>query len=263
MIFFKYQGTGNDFVVVNNLERKIALSTADIRWLCDRKFGIGSDGLVLIEPHSEYDFNMIFYNPDGSKSFCGNGSRCAVAFARDENMIGQECTFMAIDGVHQGQFENDFVHISIRNPTEIEQFNEESCFIHTGSPHHVEYRDELESFDFLAQASNIRYSDRYLPGGSNVNFIKDLGEASLEMRTYERGVEAETLSCGSGVTAAALAHHKRYGARNGNWSIQVNTKGGKLMVQFDFNQSGYNDIWLKGPAKRVFTGEIILPHSLP
>lgn len=258
MRFYKYQGTGNDFILINNMNGQLALSTADIQWLCDRKFGIGSDGLILLEQHPEMDFDMLFYNPDGSKSFCGNGSRCAVAFARDQDIIDEKtsCSFWAIDGAHRAWLYANSIRIEMRKLQQLEAVNNDAYFIHTGSPHYVLRKEDLDLPDFHTLASNIRYDVAFAPDGTNVNFICPIDENLLQMRTYERGVEAETLSCGTGVTAAAIALHQLQNQGEGNFLIQVETKGGLLQVGFDYSKNSYENIFLEGPAKMVYSGEV-------
>jgi diaminopimelate epimerase len=258
MKFFKYQGTGNDFILINNMKGKLELSTSDVQWLCDRKFGIGSDGLILLEQHPEMDFDMLFYNPDGSKSFCGNGSRCAVAFARDQGILGGKtsCSFMAIDGAHRAWIKPNSIRIEMRKLQQLKQLKDGALFIHTGSPHYVAQKADLDMADFQAIASAIRYDEAFEPAGTNVNFIWPTSENSLKMRTYERGVEAETLSCGTGVTAAAIALHQFRQLAQGNHLIMVETRGGTLQVGFNYSDQSFENIFLEGPAEMVYSGEV-------
>jgi diaminopimelate epimerase len=257
--FFKYHGTGNDFVLVDARSGESHLEHAQIVTLCDRHFGIGSDGLILIKNHADEDFEMVFYNPDGSQSFCGNGSRCAVAFARHLGMISNHGSFKAIDGVHlfmihdSGLMEKPEIHIRMRNVDALERCGED-LVINTGSPHYIVRCENLTQLDIVPAAHAIRYNERFASEGINVNFVR-YGKGELWMRTYERGVEAETLSCGTGVTAAAisLAH-----CDHTLTEIRVHTAGGVLNVKLSHTHGGFNDIWLCGPAEKVFEGVIVL-----
>jgi diaminopimelate epimerase len=250
--FTKYQGTGNDFILVNNISGSIKLTSEQIKDLCDRKFGIGSDGLILIEPSEKAQFYVNFYNPDGSVSFCGNGSRCALHFAFAENICGAVATFDAVDGLHSGSVSVNEVEISMRDVHEIEE-RDNGLFLQTGSPHLIVLVDDVEKVDLIPMARNIRYSAKYKEQGINVNVVHQINKDEIQMRTYERGVEDETLSCGTGVTAAALS----VALENENQhEIHVHTRGGDLSVRFDPTEDGgFEGIWLKGPVARVFTGE--------
>lgn len=252
--FYKYQGTGNDFVMVDN--RFGVFDTNDlalVRHFCDRRFGIGADGLIAIQPEKSHDFEMVYFNSDGSKSFCGNGSRCAVAFAFYLGMISKECRFLAIDGTHSGRvLEDGRISISVRDvqPTEIEA---DHHFIHTGSPHYIRYVKGLEDFPVVEEARKIRYNERFKTEGTNVNFVEELHDG-IAVRTYERGVEDETLSCGSGVTACAISFAL---LKNLDHHCFIKTKGGDLEVSFQREQNNsFKNIMLTGPADFVFKGEI-------
>ncbi|MFL2571114.1 MAG: diaminopimelate epimerase [Parvicellaceae bacterium] len=204
--FYKYQGTGNDFIIIDDRDNAIELTKTVIGKLANRKFGIGADGVILIRDHDEFDFEMIFYNPDGTQSFCGNGSRCAVLFAYHMGMVGKQVKFLSTDGIHKAIVISDsLVEIDMIGNIKVENLGDGSAFSNTGSPHYVQYKDNLDELDFIDLARNIRYSDAYKLNGVNVNFIHSQNDG-LFVRTYERGVEAETLSCGTGVTAAALVH---------------------------------------------------------
>lgn len=254
--FRKYQGTGNDFVLIDNRSKYFDHSNLEaVRYICHRKFGIGSDGLILIENHSEYDFNMVFFNPDGSQSFCGNGSRCAVQFAYDLGIIKQKHTeFISTDGWHEAYvLENNSVKLKMSNVSNINS-QLEFDFMNTGSPHYVAFKSNLNELDLIAEGSEIRYAKTYESiGGTNVNFIQEL-ENSFQVRTYERGVENETLSCGTGVTACALSIALKKGIKEGE--VRLETKGGLLSVTFKKGATGFEDIWLQGPATFVFDGVI-------
>ncbi len=254
LAFFKYQGTGNDFIMLDNREGSITLTTEQIVHACDRKFGVGSDGLVLLESDSAEDFHMNFFNPDGSQSFCGNGSRCAVAFARRLGMVSNHGMFRAIDGVHAFTVNSDEIAIRMKDVEGVE-WNEGHCIIHTGSPHYIARNEHPEELDVIAEGRLIRYSDSFKKDGINVNFVR-FGDAELWMRTYERGVENETLSCGTGVTAAALSLASLQPEVR---AVRVHTRGGDLKVKLEPQaDGGYHDIWLCGPAQFVFQGVIEL-----
>jgi len=251
--FFKYQGTGNDFILVDNREGLIVLGKEQIARLCDRRFGIGSDGFILIERDIETHFHMNFFNPDGSQSFCGNGSRCAVAFFRSLGHADNHVTFRAIDGLHEAEITDQEVQILMRDVKEV-KLEEQGYFIHTGSPHLLCFKDNLDELNVVESARIVRYNDQWKKDGVNVNYIEVLAPGEITVRTYERGVEDETWSCGTGVTAAALAYHHAHGGFN---QVEVHTKGGRLSVRFEYSGDGrYTRIWLCGSAVFVFNGSI-------
>ncbi len=252
--FFKYQGTGNDFVMIDN--RKAVFpkdSQRQVASLCDRKFGIGADGLILLEQDDDFDFKMVYFNSDGKEgSMCGNGGRCLVAFAKELQLIDTVATFSAIDGVHLATIENDIISLKMQDVPEIAKKNNHS-FLNTGSPHHVQFVTDLENFNVAKEGAKLRFG-LYGKNGSNINFVKQLSPDSFSVRTYERGVEDETLSCGTGVTAVALvAHHLGISTKK---HIKIITLGGELAVKFDCTSEGYKNIYLIGPAKFVFKGII-------
>jgi len=251
--FSKYQGTGNDFVMIDN--RRGIFNHSDLELiarLCDRKFGIGSDGLILIEEHSKYDFEMIYINPDGSKSLCGNGSRCAVMFAHHLNMIEFETTFLTIEGPLHAIIENDLVHLRMPDVSNITTIKED-LFLHTGSPHYVRFVENVENYSVLETGKQIRESNEFAPEGTNVNFVQLKNKGEIFVRTYERGVENETLSCGTGVTASALA----FGKNLKKGKVKIMTLGGGLTVRFEQVQEGvFQNIYLIGPAEKVFDGSV-------
>lgn len=252
--FYKYQGTGNDFIIIDNRTGDYQLTTQQIVRLCDRKFGIGADGLILFQNDPESDFYMNFFNPDGSQSFCGNGSRCVVHFAKNLNLIGDQCQFSAIDGKHQSEIDNSVFRIRMRDVTGIKQLEQFAFYLNTGSPHYVEFVENLDEVSVFEEGRNIRYDAQFAPGGTNVNFVEIVSEGHIRVRTYERGVENETLSCGTGVTACALAYAYRYGVGK---KIRVTSLGGDLEVQFDSNlPSSFTNVWLCGPSQFVFEGNI-------
>lgn len=252
--FVKYQGAGNDFVMIDNRSGSCNnLSIDQIKRICDRRFGIGADGLIKINSWDLGDFECDYYNSDGSKSFCGNGARCAVAFARELGIHQKQYRFMAIDGEHIAYVENGQVHLKMNNVDQIE-FIGDDALLNTGSPHYIKWVDKLSNLNVNQEGQSIRYSDRFKQDGVNVNFIEDLKDG-IKIRTYERGVEDETLSCGTGITAAALAY-ARINKLTGEQTIPVFAEGGDLKVTFQVTSSGFTDIWLIGPAERVFQGSI-------
>lgn len=253
--FYKYQGTGNDFVFIDN--RQLTFNKKDakyIAFLCDRRFGVGADGLILLENDNTTDFKMVYFNADGNEStMCGNGGRCIVAFAKYLNIIEHKTTFMAIDGLHHATIEKDYVKLQMQDVETIENYAEHT-FLNTGSPHHVAMVTELKTFNVKEEGAKIRYAAPYNVAGSNVNFVEQVSDNTFGVRTYERGVEDETLSCGTGVTAVALAmHNKGIVAKN---EVLLNVEGGVLKVSFEAHNQGYKNIWLQGPANQVFKGEI-------
>ncbi|WP_417291461.1 diaminopimelate epimerase [Corallibacter sp.] len=254
--FYKYQGTGNDFVMIDNRLLQFDKTDAQhIAFLCDRRFGIGADGLILLENHTEYDFKMVYYNADGHESsMCGNGGRCIVAFAKQLEIISNKATFEAIDGLHHAIIVNDTVKLQMQNVSTIEN-HKSHLFLDTGSPHHVTLVEDLKSLDVKTEGSKIRYSNLYGKAGSNINFVKKISPDTFAVRTYERGVEDETLSCGTGVTAVALAMH--YIGETEKNLINLEVEGGKLQVGFDITDSNYENIWLIGPANMVFKGVVL------
>lgn len=253
--FYKYQGTGNDFIMLDNRNGAYGFLTAEhIRFLCDRRFGIGADGLICINAHDHYAFEVDYSNSDGSKSFCGNGARCSVAFA---DMLGIDCasvTFLAIDGEHQARMDGELISVQMQNVVEIHEIGSD-YELNTGSPHYIRFTDVLKEHDIVAFGKEIRYSEKYDAQGINVNLVHREG-SKLFVETYERGVEDETLSCGTGVTAAALvAAYKD--ELEGQRQFDIEVKGGALSVSFVHAlPQTFTDIWLKGPAKLVFKGEV-------
>ena len=256
--FHKYQGTGNDFVMIDN--RNLQFPKIDIKLiahLCDRRFGIGGDGLILLENHLTTDFQMVYYNSDGNQSsMCGNGGRCLVNFAKSLNIIENETTFTAVDGIHYATIDAaGIVSLQMKNVADI-KITDKYVFLDTGSPHHIEHVENLANLDIKNAGSTIRYSELYGEKGSNVNFVSQISNDSFAIRTYERGVEDETLSCGTGATAAAIAM-KATGKTNSN-HVQIQVQGGNLEVYFTEEGGYYKDIFLKGEAVFVFKGEIFV-----
>lgn len=253
--FYKYQGTGNDFVIIDN--RHLSFDKKDtkhIALLCDRRFGIGADGLILLENHDTADFKMIYFNADGKESsMCGNGGRCIAAFANFIGIVSDTACFEAIDGMHLVKIEDDIVHLKMQDVDHLEKFDSH-IFLNTGSPHHVQMEQDLKNLNIKEAGVKIRYGAPYYSAGSNVNFVSKLSDNTFAVRTYERGVEGETLSCGTGVTAVALAMHAT--GETDQSVITLNVEGGQLQVSFEKEEEGYRNIWLIGPATQVFKGEI-------
>ncbi len=252
--FFKYQGTGNDFVILDNREGSFPKSdTQLVAKLCDRRFGIGADGLILLENDETTDFKMVYYNADGEEgSMCGNGGRCLVAFAHYLGIVDKETTFNAVDGLHYAEVEGDMVNLKM---VDVDQVHEKPAysFLDTGSPHHVQLVKDLGHFDVQKEGKKLRYG-LYGKTGSNINFVEQEDEETFQVRTYERGVEDETFSCGTGVTAVALAMHTA-GKTKAN-QVHIHTLGGDLAISFEQRAGGYTNIFLKGPAIQVYKGEI-------
>ncbi|MGF7217749.1 diaminopimelate epimerase [Spirosoma lacussanchae] len=257
MQFYKYQGTGNDFILIDDRAGTFpAADQALIEQLCHRRFGIGADGLILLQNDPEYDFRMVYFNADGAEgSMCGNGGRCIVRFAHDLGLFESETRFVAVDGEHVAEVRDDEVFLKMIDVNGLDQ-QPQMTFLNTGSPHVVRFVDELESFDVLAEGRAVRYADAFQPGGTNANFAQRLTDNTLFVRTYERGVEDETYSCGTGVTAVALVAHQQLQMPG---PVAIQTIGGNLRVSFEAQSGGrFENIYLIGPAKRVFTGEIDL-----
>jgi diaminopimelate epimerase len=255
--FYKYQGTGNDFVVIDNRAIQHSFTKEQIIHICSRKFGIGSDGLILIQNHSTSDFEMVFYNPDASQSFCGNGSRCAVRFAKKLGLFENQTTFLSTDGLHTAELMPDnWVSLQMHDVPTFEWIGSD-LFIDTGSPHYISPKPVNEDFNLIEAAKEIRYSDRFREKGINVNYIHSV-DPVLHIRTYERGVENETLSCGTGVTASVLAKHLFDDIDQGSFEQEVSTPGGNLQVAYEVGENGFTNIYLKGPASMVYKGTVII-----
>lgn len=252
--FYKYQGTGNDFIIFDNRDNNLSLTHEQVKLLCDRKFGIGADGLMLLNNAEGYDFEMKYYNADGNEStMCGNGGRCLVQFAFDCGIVRDNYRFIAIDGAHEANFTEGWVYLKMKDVHDI--INHHGDFVlDTGSPHFVKSVTDAMGVNVLEEGSAIRNSDGFKAEGINVNFVEATDEDKIIVRTYERGVENETLSCGTGVTAAALvfAHND-----NGFNRIEVSTLGGRLAVEFDKKgDTEFENIWLCGPAVYVYKGVV-------
>lgn len=254
--FYKYQGTGNDFIIIDNRNETIELNKEQVNELCSHSFGIGADGLMLMNNCAGYDFEMIYYNADGNPgSMCGNGGRCMIKFAYDNGLHKSEYLFKAIDGEHKATIENNgWIDLKMKDVDKVEIFLFSDFILDTGSPHYVKPVSDVKDIDVVKEGGEIRYSRRFAAEGINVNFVEFEEGENIFVRTYERGVENETLSCGTGVTASALvfAHND-----SGFNRVNVKTPGGRLAVEFDkTSESSFQNIWLCGPAAFVFKGEI-------
>ncbi|WP_126246420.1 diaminopimelate epimerase [Chitinophaga rhizosphaerae] len=253
--FYKYQGTGNDFVIVDNRSGEYSgLTTEQIEHLCDRRFGIGADGLMMLENQDGYDFRMKYHNSDGREgSMCGNGGRCLTAFARNMGIIGDTLRFIASDGEHDAKFrDNGWVELKMKDVDQVEIGNN-YFYLNTGSPHFVRFVTDIQEVDVYEEGRGIRYNERFAAVGTNVNFVQETDQG-IFVRTYERGVEDETYSCGTGVTAAALTAAP---GEAGQYAIPVETLGGHLEVRYlRTGERSFEDIWLCGPATPVFEGNI-------
>jgi len=256
--FYKFHGTGNDFILVDDREKKFSENKEVIEHLCDRHFGIGADGLILLQEEKGYDFRMVYFNSDGREStMCGNGGRCTIAFADFLSLVGPEVRFVAVDGEHYGLILGKGpgkwqVRLRMADVTGYRTFGDD-LFIDTGSPHLVRFSEGVKEMDVFHLGRKVRYSTDFSPGGTNADFAENTPEG-LFVRSYERGVENETLSCGTGVTASVLAHAIRNGLDRG--TVVVDTLGGRLGVTFEREQDRFTGIWLEGPAVMSFRGKI-------
>ena len=254
--FSKYQGTGNDFVMLDNLNGQYnTLSIEMIQKICARHFGVGADGLIKINTSSLADFEVDYYNSDGSKSFCGNGARCSVAFAETLGVNIENASFIAIDGLHKAVKKEGVIALEMNDVSEI-QVRGDDFIIHTGSPHYIKFTSDISLFDIVAYGKEIRYSQEFIKEGINVNLVEVINTNQLVVSTYERGVENETLSCGTGVTASVLAYAYQE-KKLGDHSVDVKVKGGELKVSFtQVSQGVFNNIQLIGPGEFVYRGEM-------
>lgn len=258
--FTKFHGTGNDFILVDNRAGSFSPDVATVAFLCDRHLGIGADGLILLQGREGFDFGMNYYNSDGREStMCGNGGRSITAFARDLGIIGDNARFIAVDGIHQSVILSadgtDFItKVQLRDAT-VESSSAVGTTVNTGSPHLVRFVPEVAKVDVVREGRKIRYSKKFAPEGVNVDFV-EIARDMLHVRTYERGVENETLSCGTGVTAAALVAACKFTPAKGFYLVQ--TPGGQLKVSFTRNRNTFADVWLEGPVKKVFEGSVDL-----
>jgi diaminopimelate epimerase len=263
MKFWKYQGAGNDFIMLDQrMEQTITRAdTGLIERMCDRRFGIGADGLILLQQKNGFDFEMVYFNADGREStMCGNGGRCIAAFARHRGLAGEKCCFIAIDGPHDATiaapddpWQEVWIELKMKDVGIISK-QQGAYILDTGSPHYVRFTEQLDRKDMFSEGRAVRYSDTFRQEGINVNLVEIAGDG-LHIRTYERGVEDETLACGTGVTAAALASVLQKGNTFGQIEVPVFAKGGQLSVRFTAHENGsFSDIWLCGPARQVFEG---------
>jgi diaminopimelate epimerase len=257
--FDKYQGAGNDFIILDNRDRKFSnLSKNQLKFLCNRQKGIGADGIILVENAEDADFNMHYFNSDGSlSSLCGNGGRCSVAFASKHNIIGTKTKFKAIDGLHEAELlSSKEVRLNIQDVSTIIK-HDDSFFVNTGSPHYVKLVESVSSINVKKEGALIRYSNFFKPNGVNVNFLEKRKNNHFLIRTYERGVENETLACGTGAVAGALvmSHIGETGDIN---KILLEALGGKLNVGFKKNNNEYKNVYLQGPATFVYSGIVVI-----
>ena len=255
--FSKYHGTGNDFILIDNRILKWIPTQEEIELLCDRHFGIGADGLMLLTEMPGYDFYMTYYNPDGREStMCGNGGRCMIIFAQSLDLAGSVTRFRAIDGDHIGKVAQkgspDLISLKMKEVI-VDEIEADHIFMNTGSPHYVIFTQEVEILDIIREAKKIRFNERFTDKGTNVDFV-EVRDDHLFVRSYERGVEDETLSCGTGVTASVLAYALKNPDRSDYMDVQ--TRGGNLRVSYQRVGNFFSDIWLEGPAVFVFKGEI-------
>jgi diaminopimelate epimerase len=253
--FFKYHGTGNDFIILDARTENFNLSEAQIRLLCHRRFGIGADGLMMYKNRQGYDFEMTYFNADGRDgSMCGNGGRCIVRFAHATGLHKEFYHFIAADGEHEAEIDlNGLIRLKMNDVDKV-QYDGTDYVLNTGSPHLVKFVNDLEDYKVTEEGKEIRYNEEFKAEGINVNFVENINDHTIFVRTYERGVEAETWSCGTGVTASALvAAHNETGFNQ----VDVQTLGGKLSVEYErLGDSMYKNIWLCGPAQFVYEGKI-------
>lgn len=252
--FSKYQGTGNDFILIDNRDNIFKASEENIKGLCNRHTGIGADGLIILKNGYECEFAMNYYNADGNEgSMCGNGGRCFASYLKEKGFIENYVTFEAIDGTHYALIKNN-------NEIELELNNvfffkliDNNYYLDTGSPHYIIFTEDIENTDVFSKGRSLRYKRQLFPKGSNIDFV-EIQHNSIYVRTYERGVENETLSCGTGVTASAIATYLKTNKIQTHWKVK--TKGGELLVNFDEEDNKFKNIKLTGPAINVFNGRI-------
>lgn len=255
--FFKYQGAGNDFILIDHRTSPIKNIDYELfKKLCDRRFGIGADGLMFLTTHEQYDFEMHYFNADGRPgSMCGNGGRCIVAFAKHLGIIDTETNFLAVDGPHYAKITENGNWVDLQM-IDIDTINTDGAayVLNTGSPHYVTQVNNLEVLDVFQDGKAIRNNETYKKEGINVNFVEDRGD-HLFVRTFERGVEDETYACGTGVTAVALSMAKHL-QQSGHIETPVKVLGGNLKIRFDYDGKQFTNVFLCGPAEQVFTGEL-------
>jgi diaminopimelate epimerase len=265
VFFYKYQGTGNDFVLVDDRNQTFdATNQVQIAKLCNRRFGIGADGLILLRNDAKTDFKMVYFNADGREgSMCGNGGRCIVAFAHHLGIFAQKTTFNAVDGLHEAEIKEGTVSLKMKEVSHVE-IGDGFYWLDTGSPHYVSYVNQLAAVEVFKEGKAIRNSNRFKAAGTNVNFVERLANDTLSVRTYERGVEDETLSCGTGVTACAIAESYANPRMNGmsslglgvGFEVKIKVLGGDLAVSYHKNENQFTNIYLKGKAEKVYEGII-------
>ena len=257
--FNKYQGTGNDFIIFDGIKQAVNLSNSQIKMICDRRFGIGGDGVIILNETQASEFIMVYFNSDGNEStMCGNGGRCLVQFAKRHGYIADKMLFTAVDGLHHASINNDKpieVSLLMNDVSELE-VNRDFVYLDTGSPHYVTFTSKINEIDVVKEGRRIRNNDRFKNQGVNVNFVEIINN-DLQIRTYERGVEDETLSCGTGVTASVLAAAAT-GRIKDSHQCNVITPGGNLIVKYERTGKGFKNIYLIGPAIFVFEGDIEL-----
>ena len=253
--FSKYNGAGNDFILIDDRDNLINDNKLLISYLCDRHFGVGADGLIILKESNNYDFEILHYTSDGNLgSLCGNGSRCAVLFAYNKNIIGRKTVFKAFDGIHSAEIlDNGLIKMEMNVNSDIVS-NSYGTWLDTGSPHLVIEKDNIDKLDVNNEGRLIRYNDFYKKEGVNVNFIEKISDDQFKIRTYERGVENETLACGTGSTASAICMN--FLGRTKSGKITMKCRGGDLNVQFNSSNNGFEEISITGPAKLVFDGTI-------
>jgi diaminopimelate epimerase len=254
--FLKYQGTGNDFIIIDNRDNRFdSENNSLVEKLCHRRFGIGADGLMLLQNVQGYDFEMVYFNSDGKESsMCGNGGRCIVEFARGLGLVKDKAFFLASDGEHEALVKPGFISLKMNNVSKVEM-GASYAYLNTGSPHYVAFVNDIEHYNVFEKGKEIRYSERFKTEGTNVNFVEKQYN-DLFVRTYERGVEAETFSCGTGVTAAAMVAALKSVSTAQDY-CDIKTLGGNLKVKFNRHpDNSFTDVWLEGPATFVFKGEI-------
>ena len=253
--FYKYHGAGNDFVIIDRSEVPFELNAKQINQICERRYGVGADGLMFYDCHNELDFKMTYFNSDGSESsFCGNGARCIVQFGIDHKGLSDAITF-DFNGTPLGAKRKDhLIEINMSNVSRVERLDNDNLFLDTGSPHQIVWVQKVDKIEVEREGRALRYA--FSPAGCNVNFVELLGENKLAIRTYERGVEAETHACGTGITASAIAAY--FDQKIAATEIELNAVGGMLWVRFEPSDSGFVNVYLTGPAIHVFTGVIDL-----
>ncbi len=263
--FVKMVASGNDFVLINARKEKNSITPAFVKSVCQRKYGIGADGVLLLETSSKADIKMRIFNPDGSEvSMCGNGARCVALYAKSK-IKNEKLKIETQAGILEAEVDKDKVRLKMSNPCDtrlnlkLSVDNQEFLVhcINTGVPHVVHFIDDLKGFDVEGIGRKIRYHDEFKPEGTNANFVKVISEDKIQIRTYERGVEAETLACGTGTVASALIHKEIADNKEQSGKVEVITKGGEALgVYFEREKKGFHNVYLEGRAKIVYNGRI-------